>query len=69
MEDVDKDRRYAIDAAIVRIMKSRKVRIRWSVRASCVWGRGTRRAPVFPMCTQLPYLYAATCSPPYLLHA
>ncbi|GIL64270.1 hypothetical protein Vafri_18269 [Volvox africanus] len=25
MEDVDKDRRYAIDAAIVRIMKSRKV--------------------------------------------
>ncbi|PNH12956.1 Cullin-1 [Tetrabaena socialis] len=28
MEDVDKDRRYAIDAAIVRIMKSRKVRSR-----------------------------------------
>lgn len=25
MEDVDQDRRYAIDAAIVRIMKSRKV--------------------------------------------
>ena len=25
MEDVDKDRRYAIDASIVRIMKSRKV--------------------------------------------
>lgn len=25
MEDVDKDRRYAIDAAIVRTMKSRKV--------------------------------------------
>lgn len=25
IEDVDKDRRYAIDAAIVRIMKSRKV--------------------------------------------
>lgn len=24
IEDVDKDRRYAIDAAIVRIMKSRK---------------------------------------------
>lgn len=24
-EDVDKDRRYAIDASIVRIMKSRKV--------------------------------------------
>ena len=24
MEDVDKDRRYAIDAAIVRIMKNRK---------------------------------------------
>jgi hypothetical protein len=27
IEDVDKDRRYAIDAAIVRTMKSRKVRI------------------------------------------
>jgi cullin 1 len=26
IEDVDKDRRYAIDAAIVRTMKSRKVR-------------------------------------------
>lgn len=25
IEDVDKDRRYAIDASIVRIMKSRKV--------------------------------------------
>lgn len=25
VEDVDKDRRYAIDASIVRIMKSRKV--------------------------------------------
>ena len=25
MEDVDKDRRYAIDAAIVRIMKNRKI--------------------------------------------
>lgn len=25
LEDVDKDRRYAIDAAIVRTMKSRKV--------------------------------------------
>lgn len=25
IEDVDKDRRYAIDAAIVRTMKSRKV--------------------------------------------
>lgn len=25
IEDVDKDRRYAIDAALVRIMKSRKV--------------------------------------------
>ena len=25
LEDVDKDRRYAIDAAVVRVMKSRKV--------------------------------------------
>ena len=33
IEDVDKDRRYAIDAAIVRTMKSRKVlqhqQVRW----------------------------------------
>jgi len=27
IEDVDKDRKYAIDAAIVRVMKSRKVRL------------------------------------------
>lgn len=29
IEEVDKDRRFAIDAAIVRTMKSRKVRERW----------------------------------------
>jgi hypothetical protein len=31
IEDVDKDRRYAIDAAIVRTMKSRKVGGAWLV--------------------------------------
>jgi hypothetical protein len=35
---VDKDRRYAIDAAIVRTMKSRKVRIEYTniVLTTCV---------------------------------
>ncbi|KAK3194026.1 hypothetical protein Dsin_025336 [Dipteronia sinensis] len=36
VEDVDKDRRYAIDAAIVRIMKSRKVLDRQQLVSECV---------------------------------
>ena len=36
MEDVDKDRRYAIDAAIVRIMKSRKVLGHQQLVSECV---------------------------------
>jgi hypothetical protein len=45
IEDVDKDRRYAIDAAIVRTMKSRKVRmLPGCVRlADCALGRDCRR--------------------------
>jgi hypothetical protein len=35
IEDVDKDRKYAIDAAIVRTMKSRKVLGHQHVRLSC----------------------------------
>ncbi len=35
IEDVDKDRRYAIDAAIVRTMKSRKVLQHQQARAPC----------------------------------
>jgi hypothetical protein len=34
IEDVDKDRRYAIDAAIVRTMKSRKVLQHQQVRGT-----------------------------------
>ncbi|KAJ4827943.1 Cullin-1 [Turnera subulata] len=36
VEDVDKDRRYAIDAAIVRIMKSRKVLSHQNLVSECV---------------------------------
>ncbi|KAE8692019.1 Detected protein of unknown function [Hibiscus syriacus] len=36
VEDVDKDRRYAIEAAIVRIMKSRKVLGRQQLVSECV---------------------------------
>lgn len=36
VEDVDKDRRYAIDAAIVRIMKSRKVLGHQQLVSECV---------------------------------
>lgn len=36
IEDVDKDRRYAIDAAIVRIMKSRKVLGHQQLVGECV---------------------------------
>ena len=36
VEDVDKDRRYAIDASIVRIMKSRKVMAHTQLVAECV---------------------------------
>jgi len=36
VEDVDKDRRYAIDASIVRIMKSRKVMGHQQLVAECV---------------------------------
>jgi hypothetical protein len=36
IEDVDKDRRYAIDACIVRIMKSRKVLAHAQLVTECV---------------------------------
>ena len=36
IEDVDKDRRYAIDASIVRIMKSRKVLPHQQLMLECV---------------------------------
>ena len=36
VEDVDKDRRYAIDASLVRIMKSRKVLPHQQLVSECV---------------------------------
>ncbi|KAL1222358.1 Cullin-2 [Cardamine amara subsp. amara] len=36
VEDVNKDRRYAIDAAVVRIMKSRKVLPHQQLVSECV---------------------------------
>lgn len=36
VEDVDKDRRYAIDAALVRIMKSRKVLGHQQLVSECI---------------------------------
>ena len=36
VEDVDKDRGYAIDACIVRIMKSRKVLLHQQLVSECV---------------------------------
>ncbi len=42
IEDVDKDRRYAIDAAIVRTMKSRKVLQHQQVRLGDMHGGSGR---------------------------
>jgi hypothetical protein len=36
IEDVNKDRRFAIDAALVRIMKSRKIMTHQNLVAECV---------------------------------
>ena len=59
IEDVDKDRRYAIDAAIVRTMKSRKVLQHQQVRLgdliglwvfrNCHWGRLTTSMGLMPI--------------------
>ena len=47
IEDVDKDRRYAIDAAIVRTMKSRKVLQHQQVRlVTCTGDPGAFSAPL-----------------------
>jgi cullin 1 len=47
MEDVDKDRRYAIDASIVRIMKSRKVLSHQQLVMECVEQLGRMFKPDF----------------------
>lgn len=49
IEDVDKDRRYAIDASIVRIMKSRKVLGHQQLVMECVEQLG-RMFKVFIIC-------------------
>lgn len=52
IEDVDKDRRYAIDASIVRIMKSRKVLGHQQLVMECVeqLGRMFKVSLCFVMC-------------------
>lgn len=47
IEDVDKDRRYAIDASIVRIMKSRKVLPHQQLVLECVEQLGRMFKPDF----------------------
>ncbi|KAH7292948.1 hypothetical protein KP509_28G004800 [Ceratopteris richardii] len=47
IEDVDKDRRYAIDASIVRIMKSRKVLAHQQLVLECVQQLGRMFQPDF----------------------
>eukprot|EP01018_Ginkgo_biloba_P007037 Gb_00939 [translate_table: standard] len=47
IEDVDKDRRYAIDASIVRIMKSRKVLTHQQLVSECVEQLGRMFKPDF----------------------
>lgn len=53
IEDVDKDRRYAIDAAIVRIMKSRKVLGHQQLVMECVEQLGR----MFKVSLSLIYIY------------
>ena len=58
IEDVDKDRRYAIDASIVRIMKSRKVLGHQQLVMECVEQLGRMfkviLAPLFLICDLCP---------------
>lgn len=53
IEDVDKDRRYAIDASIVRIMKSRKVLSYQQLVMECVEQLGR----MFKVSTSSPLLH------------
>lgn len=53
IEDVDKDRRYAIDASIVRIMKSRKVLPHQQLVLECVEQLGR----MFKVGVTLKYIY------------
>lgn len=53
IEDVDKDRRYAIDASIVRIMKSRKVLAHQQLVLECVEQLGRMFKVGFFSCLRL----------------
>lgn len=57
IEDVDKDRRYAIDASIVRIMKSRKVLGHQQLVMECVEQLGR----MFKVFVTLPVLSYDLC--------
>jgi len=57
IEDVDKDRRYAIDASIVRIMKSRKVLNYQQLVMECVEQLGRMfKVRITPLLTQFALL-------------
>jgi hypothetical protein len=67
IEDVDKDRRYAIDAAIVRIMKSRKVLGHQQLVMECVEQLGrmfkvSLYSFIFCLCVDVRYDSAKTRS-------
>lgn len=53
IEDVDKDRRYAIDASIVRIMKSRKVLSHQQLVMECVEQLGRMFKVLSNTCTSI----------------
>lgn len=55
IEDVDKDRRYAIDASIVRIMKSRKVLGHQQLVMECVEQLGRMFKVFMATCPSLIY--------------
>jgi hypothetical protein len=63
IEDVDKDRRYAIDASIVRIMKSRKVLPHQQLVLECIEQLGRMFKAsffLFLCCSMLPPIIVTT---------
>lgn len=62
IEDVDKDRRYAIDASIVRIMKSRKVLGHQQLVMECVEQLGR----MFKVSSSFYISYFASCDHAFL---
>lgn len=60
IEDVDKDRRYAIDASIVRIMKSRKVLGYQQLVMECVEQLGRMFKVCISNCISTIFLYLSS---------